>query len=76
MVHEAMDYANIAMLEEQRVASVGTIVAANGIGLYENFIDLDACEDEEIGLPMNRLLASKYTKMALTVYPITFSDVT
>ena len=72
MVHEAMDYANIAMLEEQRVAPVGTIVAANEIGLYENFIGLDACEDKDIGLPMNHLLVSKYTQMALTVTPSHF----
>ena len=57
MVHEAMEYANIAMLGEQRVAPVGAVAAANGIGLCENFIDLDACEDEEVGLPMTRMLA-------------------
>lgn len=67
MVQEAMEYANIAMLGEQRVAPVGAVAAANGIGLCENFIDLDACEDEEVGLPMTRMLAIEYAKVALTV---------
>ena len=67
LVQEAMEYANIAMLGEQRIAPVGAAAAANGMGLCKDFTDLDACEDEEVGLPMTRVLAIEYTNVALTV---------
>ena len=62
-----MGYANIAMLGEQRIAPVRAAAAANGLGLCKDFTDLDACEDEEVGLLMTRVLAIEYTKVALTV---------
>ena len=67
MIQQAMRYANIATLGDQRTAPVGAAAAANGIGLCQNFTDIDACEDEEARMPMSRVLAIEYTKAALTV---------
>ncbi len=59
--------AKIAMLGDQRVAPVGAAAAAKGIGLCQNFTDIEACENEEAAMPMTHLLAIEYTKAALTV---------
>ena len=67
LIQEAMRDADIATLGDQRVAPVGAAAAANGIGLCQNFTDIEACENEEASMPMSRVLAVEYTKTALTI---------
>ena len=67
LVQEAMRQANIAVLGDQRVAPVGAAAAANGLGLCQNFTDIEACENEEASMPMTRVLAIEYTKTALSI---------
>ena len=67
LIQEAMREANIAVLGDQRVAPVGAAAAANGLGLCQNFTDIEACENEEASMPMTRVLAIGYTRTALSI---------
>ena len=67
MISAAMFAAQIRLVGNARTPPVGAAAAANGLGLCNNYTELDVCEDEETHMPMTRLLAVEYTRAALVV---------
>lgn len=72
LVPDAMRHVGIEPLDRSRIAPIGAVAAATGLGLCAHYTEPDLCEFEETQMNTTHVLGIEYTPTGLAVTYLSF----